>query len=117
MKQSEIMYAVVAVGGQQYKVSKGDVIVVDRVAEDEGKSVSFEALAVRTAEGVFDADAAKRTTVKATVTEHLLGKKIKVFTYKPKSTFKKMKGHRSRLTRLAIESITLKAQKESKGGA
>ncbi len=50
---------------------------------------------------------------KARVTEHVLGKKIKVFTYKPKSTFKKTKGHRSRLTKLAIESITLKKPKEN----
>ena len=42
-----------------------------------------------------------------------LGVKIRVFTYKPKSTFKKTKGHRSRLTKLAIESITLKKQKEN----
>ncbi len=117
MKQSDIVYAVVAVGGQQFKVSEGDVIVVDRVAEEEGKSITLRPLAVRTAEGVFDAESAEHTTVKARVAEHLLGKKIKVFTYKPKSTFKKMRGHRSRLTKLAIESITLKAQKEIKGGA
>ena len=117
MKQSDIVYAVVGVGGQQYKVSEGDVIVVDRVDAEEGKSVDLPALAVRTADGAYDAAAIKQTTVKATVTEHLLGKKIKVFTYKPKSTFKKMRGHRSRLTKLAIESITLKPAKENKGGA
>jgi GTP-binding protein len=47
----------------------------------------------------------------------LLGEKIKVFTYKPKSTFKKTKGHRSRLSKLTIESITLKESKEKQGGA
>ena len=113
MPDSKVMYAVVHIGGQQFKVSAGDVIVVDRVDAEEGKSISFEPLAVRTADGSFDADVAKRAKVKARVTEHVLGKKIKVFTYKPKSTFKKTKGHRSRLTKLAIESITLKKQKES----
>ena len=113
MPDSKVMYAVVHIGGQQFKVSAGDVIVVDRVDAEEGKSISFEPLAVRTADGSFDADVAKHTKVKARVTEHLLGKKIKVFTYKPKSTFKKTKGHRSRLTKLAIESITLKKQKEN----
>lgn len=117
MPDSQAVYAVVRVGGQQFKVSEGDVIVVDRVDAEEGKSVTYEPLAVRTADGSFDADVAKHAKVKATVTEHLLGKKIKVFTYKPKSTFKKTKGHRSRLTKLAIESITLKEQKEKKGGS
>ena len=63
--------------------------------------------------GTFDADAAKHAKVKAKVSEHLLGEKIKVFTYKPKSTFKKTKGHRSRLTKLTIESITLKRPRRS----
>ena len=113
MPDSKVMYAVVHIGGQQFKVSVGDVIEVDRVDAEEGKSISFEPLAVRTADGSFDADVAKHAKVKARVTEHVLGKKIKVFTYKPKSTFKKTKGHRSRLTKLAIESITLKKQKEN----
>jgi large subunit ribosomal protein L21 len=117
MPESSVEYAVVRVGGQQFKVSAGDVIVVDRVAADEGKSITLETLAVRTADGSFDAEAARHARVKATVTEHLLGAKIRVFMYKPKSTFKKTKGHRSRLSRLAIESITLKDQKEKKGGS
>jgi large subunit ribosomal protein L21 len=117
MPKSDVAYAVVRVGGQQYKVSAGDVIVVDRVAVAEGKSITLDALAVRTDSGKFDGEAAKHAKVKAKVVEHLLGEKIKVFTYKPKSTFKKTKGHRSRLSKLTIESITLREQKEKQGGA
>ena len=117
MTKSNVAYAVVRVGGQQFKVSAGDSIVVDRVAADEGKSITLDALAVRTDSGQFDAAAASQAKVKATVEEHVLGEKIKVFTYKPKSTFKKTKGHRSRLSKLTIESITLKEEKEKQGGA
>ncbi len=117
MKQSDVAYAIVRVGGQQYKVSTGDTIVVDRVDAEEGKSLTFEPLAVRTGSGEYDADVARHTTVKVKVDEHVLGKKIRVFTYKAKKTFKKARGHRSRLTRLTIESITLKETKETKGGA
>lgn len=117
MTKSDIAYAVIRVGGQQFKVSEGDTIVVDRVDAEAGKSVTYDTIAVRTASGEFDADAAKHAKVKATVSEHLLGDKIKVFTYKPKSTFKKTKGHRSRLSKLTIESITLKQSKEKQGGA
>ncbi len=105
-------YAVVRVGGQQFKVSAGDTIVVDRVAAEEGKSITLDTLAVSDGGGTYDAGAVKNAKVKAKVSEHLLGEKIKVFTYKPKSTFKKTKGHRSRLTKLTIESITLKSTKE-----
>ena len=115
MTKSNVTYAVIRVGGQQYKVSTGDIIVVDRVDAEEGKSVTYETLAVRTGSGEFDGAASAK--VKATVSEHLLGKKIKVFTYKPKSTFKKTKGHRSRLSKLTIESITLKESKEKSSGA
>ena len=115
MTKPNVTYAIIRVGGQQYKVSTGDVIVVDRVDAEEGKSVTYETLAVRTGSGEFDGAAIAK--VKATVSEHLLGKKIKVFTYKPKSTFKKTKGHRSRLSKLTIESITLKDTKEKQGGA
>ena len=117
MKQTDVAYAVVRVGGQQYKVSAGETILVDRVAADEGKSVMLDAIAVRTPSGVYDADAAGSAVVKATVAEHVLGEKIRVFTYKPKSTYKKTRGHRSRLSKLTIDSITLKGEKEKKGGA
>ena len=117
MTKSEVTYAVIRAGGQQFKVSAGDSIVVDRVDAEEGKSIIYDTLAVRTDSGTFDGDAARHAKVEAKVTEHLLGKKIKVFTYKAKSTFKKTKGHRSRLTKLTIESITLKDTKETQGGA
>lgn len=115
MKDTDVAYAVVRVGGQQFKVSKGETIVVDRVAADEGKTIALDVLAVRTGSAGYD-DGAK-ATVKARVAGHVLGDKIRVGTYKPKSTFKKTRGYRSRLSRLTIESITLKADKESKGGA
>ena len=117
MTKSDVTYAVIRAGGQQFKVSAGDTIVVDRVDAEEGKSVTYDTLAVRTDSGTFDGDAAKHAKVKARVKEHVLGDKIKVFTYKPKSTFKKTKGHRSRLSKLTIESFTLKEPKEKPDGA
>lgn len=110
-------YAVVRVGGQQYKVSAGESIVVDRVPADEGASITLEALAVRTPAGTLAAGPAAQATVTARVAEHVLGEKVRVFTYKPKTTYKRARGHRSRLSRLVIESITLKGEKEKKGGA
>lgn len=115
MTKSDIAYAIICVGGQQYKVSAGDSLVVDRVAAEEGASVTYDTLAVRTGSGEYEGPAS--ATVTATVAEHLLGKKLRVFTYKPKSTFKKTKGHRSRLTKLTIDSIVLNDEKEAEHGA
>jgi ribosomal protein L21 len=67
MTKSDVAYAVIRVGGQQFKVSAGDTIVVDRVDAEEGKSVTYDTLAVRTDSGTFDGDAAKHAKVKAKV--------------------------------------------------
>lgn len=111
MTDDPVTYAVVRVGGKQYKVSPGDELLVDRLDVEQGKTVALEPLLVRTAAGGYDAAALKGAKVKARVLEHVLGEKIRVFTYKPKSTFKKTKGHRSRLSRISIESIALKEKK------
>ena len=94
-------YAVIALGGKQYRVREGERIVVDRLPDEEGASITPRVLATGDADGIADGG-----TVTATVEEHLLGKKILVFTYKPKRNVRRRRGHRSRQTRVKIESIT-----------
>lgn len=94
-------YAVIALGGKQYRVRAGERIVVDRLAEEEGATISPRVLATGDGDGIADGG-----TVTATVEQHLLGKKILVFTYKPKRNERRRRGHRSRQTRVLIESIT-----------
>jgi large subunit ribosomal protein L21 len=93
-------YAVIALGGKQYRVHEGERLVVDRLGLDEGASFEPETLAVGGADGLSDGG-----TVTATVEEHLLGRKILIFTYKPKRNERRRRGHRSRLSRVRIESI------------
>ena len=116
MKAAENTYAVVKVGGKQYKVTQGETIVVDRVDTDEGKHLSLETLAVHSAGSLTTANEAK-AKVKATVVEHFLGDKVHVFTYRPKKTYKKARGHRSRLSRLRIDAIEPAEHKEKKSGS
>ncbi len=117
MTESVAPYAIVRVGGKQYKVAKGDSIVVDRVAAAEGEHLDLVPLAVRDDGGEMRAGKAAHAKVKATVVEHLLGDKIDVFTYRPKTTYKKTHGHRSRLSRLDIDGIEIAAPKEKKSGS
>ena len=104
------MYAIVKVGGKQYRVEKGDSLLVDRMPEGEGAKVTLEPLLFRPDgkdDAVFAADQLGKVRVEATVTGHVRGPKIHVLKFKPKSNYKQRQGHRSELTRLEIRDIKL----------
>ena len=93
-------YAVIALGGKQYRVREGERLLVDRLAVEPGETFTPDVLAVGADDAISDGGA-----VTARVEEHLLGKKIVVFYYRAKKDSKKKRGHRSRLSRIRIESI------------
>jgi large subunit ribosomal protein L21 len=98
------MYAVIKVGGKQYKVEQGQTLLVDRQPVDPGKSFTPSVLMTGGDEVVTDGKKLEGA-VTVQVVEHLRGEKLKVFTFKPKRGFKKTRGHRSELSRIQIESI------------
>jgi large subunit ribosomal protein L21 len=98
------MYAVIKVGGKQYKVEQGQTLLVDRQPHEPGKSFTPPVLMTGGDEVVTDG-AKLDGAVTAQVVEHLRGEKIKVFTFKPKRGFKKTRGHRSELSRIQIDAI------------
>ncbi|MBI2683864.1 MAG: 50S ribosomal protein L21 [Actinobacteria bacterium] len=93
-------YAVIALGGKQYRVHEDEWLLVDRLPHDEGSTFSPDVLATGGEDGIRDGG-----TVTALVESHLLGPKIRVFWYKPKRGSRKTRGHRSRLSRVRIQSI------------
>jgi large subunit ribosomal protein L21 len=95
-------YAIISLGGKQYRVQEGERLLVDRLREDEGATVEPRVLLVG-GDGV--PDLAPSTTVTARVVGHELGKKIRIGKYRRRTGYKKHAGHRSRLTRIEIESI------------
>ena len=107
-------YAIITVGGKQYRVQEGQTLLVDRVKSDEGATFEPTVLFVG---GDGQADLSPTATVTARVVGHVLGEKIRIGKYKPKSGYKKHTGYRSRLSRIAIESIgatTTKSRAASK---
>jgi large subunit ribosomal protein L21 len=107
-------YAVVKVGGKQYRVEKGDSIVVDRMRADEGDKVELQALLYADGDkSVLEPGELGRITVRATVTGHERGKKIHGLKFKPKKGYKRRYGHRQDLTRLEIADIKVGAAKRS----
>ena len=103
------MYAIVKVGGKQYRVEKGDSLVVDRLREDEGAKVALEPLLYTDGgtKTVFEPKDLAKVKVEAVVTGHERGQKIHVLKFKPKRGYKRRTGHRSELTRLEIKDIKL----------
>jgi large subunit ribosomal protein L21 len=100
-------YAIIDIGGKQYRVEEGDSVLVDRVGEDEGAKVSPRA--VLYADGktaVMDGTDLGKVKIEAVVAEHVKGPKLRVNTYRPKKRFKRRMGHRSQLTRLEIRKVT-----------
>ncbi len=100
-------YAIIALGGKQYRVQEGERLLVDRLPYDEAKRFHPDVLFLG---GDGNAEVApKGAQVTATVVKHLLGDKILIGKYKPKKGYRKHIGHRSRLSQVQIESIGKKA--------
>ena len=100
------MYAIIETGGKQYKVEQGDVIFVEKLTAEEGSTVDFKVVAISNdgnlSLGAPYVDFAK---VSAKVLKNGKGKKITVFTYKPKKSEKRKLGHRQPYTKVQIENI------------
>jgi large subunit ribosomal protein L21 len=95
-------YAIISLGGKQYRVREGERLLVDHLREDEGATLEPRVLLVG---GDGAPDLAPSTTVTARVVGHELGEKIRIGKYRRRTGYKKHAGHRSRLTRIEIESI------------
>ena len=95
-------YAIIHVGGKQYRVREGERLLVDRLKTDEGKTFNPRVLLVG---GNGKPDLAPSTTVTARVVGHVLGDKIRIGKYKKRTGYRKHTGFRSSLTQIEIESI------------
>jgi large subunit ribosomal protein L21 len=105
-------YAIISLGGKQYRVQEGERLLVDRLRADEGATVEPRVLLLG---GDGTPDLAPSATVTARVVGHELGEKIRIGKYRRRTGYKKHTGHRSRLTRIEIESIG--AAKRAKAAA
>jgi large subunit ribosomal protein L21 len=102
------MYAVVKVGGKQYRVEKGESLLVDRMSASEGDKLTLDPLLLADGKDtVFQGGDLGKIKVEAVVTGHERGPKVHVLKFKPKRGYKRRTGHRSDLTRLEIKDIKL----------
>jgi large subunit ribosomal protein L21 len=105
-----MMFAVIKTGGKQYKVREGDQFLVEKLDQPVGAEFDFEEVLLI---GNDEPESAKIGTplvegakVRARVLDHIKGRKKVVFRYKPKTRYKKKKGHRQPYTKVEILKIT-----------
>ncbi|MCR5032403.1 MAG: 50S ribosomal protein L21 [Lachnospiraceae bacterium] len=99
------MYAIIATGGKQYKVSEGDVIRVEKLNAEVGNEVTFEDVLAVSDKELKVADDVANATVKATVVAQDRDKKVVVYKYKSKTGYHKKNGHRQAYTEVKIDKI------------
>ena len=105
------MYAIIATGGKQYRVQKGDQIKVEKLAVDSGKKVIFDQVLL-----VADGDKVdigtpylKGRKVTGEVQEQARAKKIEIIKFKRRKHHMKRMGHRQHYTQVKITNISKKA--------
>jgi large subunit ribosomal protein L21 len=106
-------YAVIAVGGKQYRVREGEKLFVDRVAVDEGKTFHPDLLLLGGGGEPRLGDKLKGEQVTAKVAAHVLGEKVIVGKHKRRTGYRRRNGHRSRLSQIEIQSIGTRGRSPS----
>lgn len=101
------MYAIIETGGKQYRVQEGDVVFIEKLDVEANDAVAFDkVIALADDNGMkVGSPYVKGAVVNATVVKNGKGKKINVFTYKPKKGYSRRLGHRQPYTQVRIESI------------
>ena len=100
------MYAIIATGGKQYKVSEGDIITIEKLGVEAGEKVTFDQVLVVGGDDLKVGDpTVAGATVEASVVENGKARKVIVYKYKRKSGYHKKNGHRQQYTAVKIEKI------------
>lgn len=111
------MYAIVQIGGHQYRVAEGDVLYVDRQSEDSGDKIMFDhVLLTNDGDGGLDfgGPAIEGASVEATILDHVKADKVIVFKKKRRKGYRKKNGHRQPMSQIKIEAISLSSGKKKK---
>jgi len=102
------MYAIIVTGGKQYKVEAGQQLYIEKLGADESDEVTFDQVVAVGGENGLKAGTPylEGASVSARVLKNGKGKKINVFTYKPKKGQKRSMGHRQPYTKVEILDIS-----------
>ncbi len=100
------MYAIIATGGKQYRVSQGDVIYIEKIDQDVDSAVSFDVLMVGGEDAVkIGNPVVAGAKVEGKVLAQVKGEKIIIYKYKSKKNYHRRAGHRQPYTKVEITAI------------
>jgi large subunit ribosomal protein L21 len=106
-------YAVISVGGKQYRVREGQRLLVDRMTVEEGKTFQPDLLMLGGEGDPKLGDGLKGEQVTAKVAAHVLGEKIVVGKHRRRTGYRRRNGFRARLTQIEIQTIGKKATRST----
>lgn len=100
-------FVIVEQGGKQYRAAEGSTIEVDRLPNEVGETITMEDVLLHVDDGevTIGTPLIEGAKIQAKVLNHIKGRKILVFKYRPKQRYRVKTGHRQQYTRLLIESI------------
>lgn len=112
-----MIYAVIKTGGKQYQVTSQQEVLVDKLVGAVGDTISFDQilLAVNDSQVKIGTPILKGTKVTAQILKQVKAPKIRVATYRAKSRYRRVKGHRQPLTLVKIVSIVDREKKVKRG--
>ncbi|EDL62800.1 50S ribosomal protein L21 [Rossellomorea vietnamensis] len=100
------MYAIIETGGKQIKVEEGQSIYIEKLAGNEGETVTFDKVLFVGGDNVkVGSPLVDGATVTAKVEKQGRAKKLVVFKYKPKKNYRRKQGHRQPYTKVTIDKI------------
>ena len=107
------MYAIVEIAGQQFKVTRGTKVYVNRLEANEGSKVEFDKVLLIDNDGkiVLGSPTVDGARVAAQVLSHLKGDKVIVFKKKRRKGYQKLNGHRQMFSQILVQDILGKGEK------
>jgi large subunit ribosomal protein L21 len=114
-RRFSMAFAIIKTGGRQYRIAEGDTIDVDLLATEAGKQVVLsDVLLYADGETVTHGAPIEGAKVTAQVVEQRKDKKIIAYKFKRRKGYHRTVGHRRKLTRLKIKSISMGGSKTKK---
>ena len=99
----EVMFAIVNIAGQQFKVRKDDELFVHRLSGNAGDKVEFSEVLMSGNDN--NVTVGGNIKVQAEIIDHLKGDKVLIFKKKRRKGYQKLNGHRQYLTKIKINTI------------
>lgn len=101
------MYAVFETGGKQYKAAEGDVLFIEKLNAQAGQTVTFDKVLLVGDENGITAGTpyVAGAAVEAQLEKNGKGKKIRIFKFKAKKTYRKRQGHRQPYSKVIITAV------------